>query len=134
MSARRSRRPGLNSYDQEAYFRQHYLWTKSAMTDRTIDAWEFCYRHRMPYLLIIQPRTYCTLEIDVRPAGGEMTLPMYQQLRAWAYQALEGSRARRKEVNITPRGGTVTGLEPTRAKELARKYWAHLAERMEDAS
>lgn len=130
MSRRVYRNPGLSELSQRTYLRMHYGWSKREFTDFTSDLYNFCYEARVPFILLIQPRRFCTLELAMEPVGFQMTLPDQVQIGKWVEEALKRSPApkRAKFVHIAPSGAMVRGLEPDDARQLAQLIWKRLAQ------
>ena len=134
MRQQRYRRPPLSDYAKAAYERVHYCHAKQEYADRLIDVYEYCQTARLPFVAIIQPRRYCTLEIDLDPCGLQLNLPAQMMIRLWAENALDLSDAptKSKSIAVHPTGAVIRGLERDHAHQLAQNVWRYVAENRPD--
>lgn len=130
MTPDRFRRPPLSDSAKEAYMRVHFCHAKQEYDDRLMDVYEFCYQEALPFLAIVQPRRYATLEINLTLSKLQLTLPAQQTVKELARTALDmsGAPKKSKAVDIGPNGGVVRGLENDHAKQLAQNIWRLLAD------
>lgn len=126
---RQYRRPPLSDHARAAYHRQHYAWSKQEFSDRLLDVYEMCHSDGVPFLAIIQPRRFCTLEIDLDPTGFHMNEIAQAVITLWADNALVLSDSRKcsQSVAVSATGAVVRGLDLEIAQQLADRVWTFLA-------
>lgn len=129
MTRRMYRRPPLSDHAKAAYERVHYAWDRREFSDRLADIYEHCHEQRLPFLAIIQPRRYCTLEVDLDPAGFHMNEIAQAVITLWADNAVDLSDApkKSKSVSVSESGAVIRGLDLDIAKQLADRIWTFLA-------
>lgn len=98
-----------------------------------------CGRNRWPFVLIVQPRRYCELEIATEPVSGadldsrapQLALPAIRRIHGLAAEALAASTCppKRRYQHIHATGGTVCGLDLEPAQRLASQVFTILANR-----
>lgn len=125
----RYRQAPLSDHARAAYHRMHYAWSKHEYSDRLLEVYEMCHSDGVPFIAIIQPRTYCMLEIDLSPAGFSMNNIAQAVVTLWADNEVAASKAAKsaKSVAVGPSGAVIRGLELERAKHLADRIWNFLA-------
>lgn len=114
----------------ESYRRNGWLWNRREIDDRTMDLYDFCNRENRPFVLIWQPRRYCSIEASTSTLGDldDLNTPDPQlflgamhwiEKAACAALARSSARANAKACHIDATSITIKGLEETDAKHLA---------------
>lgn len=134
--SRRYRTVPLSDHAVAAYHRQHYAWSKQEFSDRLLDVYEMCHSDGVPFLAIIQPRRFCTLEVDLDPAGFSMNEIAQAVLTLWCDNAVDLSEApkKSKSVAVSATGVVVRGLDLDMAQQLADRIWRFLASTEKEVS
>ena len=122
---RRYRRPPLSADAKEAYSRVHYCYSTKDYTERVLDIYDYCHDTSQPFILILQPRTYCKLELSLTTTNTRLTPSgeeSMQRLAQW-YLDLSPARSDSKSVTVYADGAMITGLDFESAKQLAVSIW-----------
>ena len=129
------RRRSLPPFYQNTYLELGYAWVKSEANDYCRQLYEFCCVRHLPFVLITQPRRFCTLEVSLLPVGATLSDAARATLKEWVQDAMDASNAAVRDGvgHVDDTGVFVSSLELEHARELAKRVWGFLVDEMQEA-